>query len=447
MKKRIFTLLLALVLFFAALPHSQVSAAGFYDVASGAWYATYINQITRVPGIIDGYEDGSFRPDKAVKRGEFLKMLCEAEDASGPSTFTSDKSRDHIHWAGKYYSRAVEFNLLVADVYSGEVLFECSFDALEKPITRYEMAVILNNMLTNVAMDSTVIIDGADAYISDYYDVPEHYVNAVEQVCGKLLMEGDEYGYFNGGDNLRRCEAATVIYRFLFEYNIRGEDLAPYAQRPKFSSTSSAPAGFVSFATRYQSMSTEERRKALFGNANKTYFSSAQDAAGYMTTVTIPIWTMDKTGNKYSSSMSVTVHYLVAEEIQYIFEEIYNHPERFPIYGGWSVGGSRYTDTMRHSWGCAVDINAFYNCECTTYWYSGITNVTCGYGWWPLGTARSTFAGSMKESSAYSISAESSVVQAFAKYGWGWGGQGYTLYSDGRQKFDFMHFSILPTGG
>lgn len=447
MKKRFLILLLAFALVLAALPVTTVSAASFYDVPRDAWYAVYINQITRVPGIIDGYSDGSFKPDDPVKRGEFLKMICEAEDASGPSTITSDKSRDNIHWAGKYYSRAVEYNLLVSDVYAGDVLFPCTWAELEQPISRYEMAVIVNNILTNVAMDSTVTVAGAENYITDYYDVPDIFINAVEQVCGKKLMEGDEFGCFNGHNNLRRCEAATVIYRFLFEYNIKGENLAPYAKRPKVSLGSSAPKDFVSFATRYQSMTDAERRTALFGNPNKTYFTSAQDAAGYMTTVTIPIWTMDKTGNKFESSMAVTVHNLVADEIRYIFEEIYNDPERFPIYGGWSVGGSRYTDTMRHAWGCAVDVNAFYNCECTTYWNSGITNVTCGYGWWPQGTNWSSFAGSMSAPSAYSISADSSVVRAFAKYGWGWGGQGYTLYSDGRQKFDFMHFSILPSGG
>ena len=166
-----------------------------------------------------------------------------------------------------------------------------------------------------------------------------------------------------------------------------------------------------------------------------------------MRTVSVPIWIIDQYGNKVSSTTSVTVHYLVATEVQLIFQEIYNDPEQFPIYGGWSIGGSRYSDTMRHAWGCAIDINAFYNCECTTNWNTGNTRVTCGYGWWPEGTAWTTFAGSMGGPSPYSINAGGSVVRAFAKYGWGWGGNGYSVKSDGSQKFDYMHFSILPSGG
>jgi hypothetical protein len=64
-----------------------------------------------------------------------------------------------------------------------------------------------------------------------------------------------------------------------------------------------------------------------------------------------------------------------------------------------------------------------------------------------VGTTQTTFAGSMTQASPYSIGANSSVVRAFAKYGWGWGGQGYSLHSDGSQKYDFMHFSILSSGG
>ena len=129
-----------------------------------------------------------------------------------------------------------------------------------------------------------------------------------------------------------------------------------------------------------------------------------------------------------------------------IFQEIFDDPERFPIYGGWSVGGARFTDTMRHSWGCAIDVNALYNCECNLK--SGYLKVTCGYGWWPVGAANNNFAGSMTAPSYYSIGKNPgeyghSVVEAFARYGWGWGGNGWS----GGLSFDYMHFSVLPSGG
>lgn len=442
--KRIITLALALLAMCAqALP---VSAASFTDVAGDSWYEQYISKITQLPGIIDGYEDGSFLPDNNVKRGEFLKMIFEASMNQGGSGFRSTTDRDGIHWAGKYYTMAMDSNILVADVYSGGgLLFECTYAALEQPISRYEAAVILTNVCTNVGMETTVKVTDAANYIPDYGGMDEQYVNCVEQAYGKGLLTGMGDGSFSGDSNLRRSEAATIIYRFLWANDRKMPD---WAEVPEVQTVQTVPPGYVPFAIKYQSMTVAERQTALFGNPNKTHFTSAADAAGFMETVTVPIWTMDQSGNKFPSTTTVTVHKLVATDIRLIFEEIYNDPERFPIYGGWSIGGARFTDTMRHSWGCAIDINAFYNCECTVNWNSGTNNVTCGYGWWPTsGDTSAIFHGSMTGPSPYSITPGNSVVRAFANYGWGWGGNGWGVKSNGNEKYDYMHFSILPTGG
>ena len=147
----------------------------------------------------------------------------------------------------------------------------------------------------------------------------------------------------------------------------------------------------------------------------------------------------------------------MANEVVLIFEQIFNDSERFPIYAN-SVGCARFSDTMRHAWGCAIDINPYYNCECN--FRSGGPIVTCGYGWWPEGMEGRSWAGrdsalyrgSMTEPSPYSIAPGGSVVRAFAAYGWGWGGSGNNDPDAegsgwGGTGFDFMHFSVLPSGG
>ena len=442
--KTAITLSLALAALLAsAMP---ASAASFSDVNKGDWYEPYISQITQISGIIDGYEDGTFLPDNYVKRGEFLKMIYEAAMNQGGSPFRSSTARDQIHGAGKYYTMAVDSNILVADVYSGGgLLFECTSAELEKTISRYEAAVILTNICTNVAMETSVKITDAASHIPDYAQMDQQYVNSVEQAYGKGLLTGMSDGSFSGDSGLRRSEAATIIYRFLWSND---RVMTDWAEVPELEIVQPLPSGYVPFAIKYQSMTVAERQTALFGDPNKKYFTSTADAAGFMETVTIPIWTLDQSGNKIPSTSSVTVHRLVATDIRLIFEEIYNDPEQFPIYGGWSVGGARFTDTMRHAWGCAIDINAFYNCECTVNWNSGANNVTCGYGWWPsTGDKGDIFHGSMTEPSPYSISPNNSVVRAFAKYGWGWGGWGWGVNSNGNEKYDYMHFSILPSGG
>ena len=462
--RRALALLLGFVLLLAAVPVGAGAAAlSFPDVPAGAWYKPYLDKIMEVQAmmgvnnIISGYPNGNFGPTDSVKRGEFLKMLFEASEACGNETaiLAADAVKPGDHWAEKYYLKAKTDNILVADVYSStEPMFSGSREALDQPISRYEMAVILNNVCTNIAMQKTVVVDKPESHITDYADIPAAYRTAVEQSYGKGLLTGNELGVFNGDGILDRGQAVTVIYRYLFVDTIQGEGLQDWASYPKAETTAGSyldPS--LSFANWLRNGHVDswgnidaEAKTKLFGSANKSYFASSYEAAPYMTTVSVPIWTMDKAGNKIPSTCPVTVNKAVAEEVKAIFQMIYDDPEQFPIYGGWSAGGARYTDTMRHSWGCAIDINAYYNCECNTK--SGYLKVTCGYGWWPIGHADGSFAGTMTSQSPYSIGKNPgeygySVVKAFQTYGWGWGGNGWS----GGKSFDYMHFSVLPSGG
>ena len=481
--KRTLTLLLSAVLLLAVLPAaaSADSVTGFPDIPEGAWYAQSIGKIMQaqamvgVNNIIGGYPDGTFQPENLVKRGEFLKMIFEAARSSGNDvSLAVDAAQSAVHWAGKYYTMAAADNVLVADPYASgngvQQLFACSFDELEQPMNRYEMAVVLNNVCRNIAMQKTVNLDAPEEHISDYASIPTEYVTAVEQMYGKGLLTGYEDFTFRGENTLTRAQAATVLYRFLFYDTINGEGLQEWASYSVVKTVSDPVTGNTSayllvdaqgnpdpsqsFANRLNSEGHIDSwgnidawaKQELFGSANKSYFVSTYDAAGHMETVDVPIWTVDKSGQKIASTVGITVNKVVAAEVHDIFQMIFDDPEQFPIYGGWSAGGARYSDTMRHSWGCAIDVNALYNCECNTR--SGALRVTCGYGWWPYGTAWTIYAGSLTASSIYSIGKNEgdyghSVVKAFATYGWGWGGNGW---SNG-QSFDYMHFSVLPSGG
>lgn len=461
------TLLLCCVLLLAAAPVSAAPSAnvtaksntGFSDVPRDAWYEEAILRMQNyTPGIISGYPDGTFRPGSQVTRGEFLRWTMAAMEEGA---FTADHSRDGIHWAGRYYTIALEHNVLIADVYSSTApMFPCTAAALDTAITRYEMAVILTNACTNMQMEQTVVVSKASSNIPDYSNIGSQYVTAVEQAYGKGLLSGypEDGGAFHGERTLSRAEAVSSIYRL---QNWKGSRTMPsWATQPTVSigNYNSRPSGFVSFAEwlrnghvdSYGNIDAEAKAR-LFGAgtaaAARGYFVSAAEAEPYMTSVSIPMWALDSNGQKYSTTGYLTVNKAVAEEVRLIFTQIYNDPERFPIYG-YSVGGARFSDRLRHSWGCAIDINAYYNCECN--FSSGYQRVTCGYGWRPAGVSGwagrdiSAYAGSMSAAdSVYSITPNGSVVRAFADYGWGWLGNGFSNAT----RFDFMHFSVLPSGG
>lgn len=391
----------------------RLDEASFPDVSKSDWFYNDLNLLYKFE-IISGRPDGLFYPDDLLTRGEFIRMLATYE-----GLYTQTASRG-IHWSELYWNILNESGVLeTQDMRNGQIvvkpLFNLSQDALDAPVTRYEMAMLVNNMLYSVYCENTVRLANADKVITDYATLDPNYRNPVEQVYGKGIITGYSDGSFQGDNVLRRCEAVAVIAR-LFWGNKRlqvqnAEVIVP---------AEPAPSDFESFAFRYRNMSVEQRRIELFGNASKTHFTSARDAGSYIVEVTVPIWKMRSNGEKYSSTAYLQVHKLVADEVKLIFEEIFNDPERFPIN---SVGGARYSDALRHAWGCAIDINPNENCY--LHYASG---QQVGSHWKP-------------GEDPYSITPDGSVVRAFAKYGWGWGGQGWS------SGVDYMHFSILASGG
>ena len=411
--KKIILVMLALVLLLQ-VPISAEAAKTFPDVNSGDWFYADVTKLAN-GGIISGFPDGTFKPEDTLTRGEFIKMLTMVAE------IWTDKAPKGIHWAESEWNALNDNGLLeISTGYSSSgTLFPCTAKSLDTPITRYEMAFLINSVLYMAFYENQMgLADANDSFanhIGDYNGMDQSYRGAIEQCYAKGILNGDADTYFWGASNLKRCEAAAVIVRLAwssYRKTINWAVQKEYQIDPTF----------TSFAFQYRTLSNAQRRQMLFGNPNKTCFTSAADANGYMVSITLPIWKLNEsTGQKYSSSAYITVHKLVEKEVKAIFNYIYNSPERFPIK---AIGGSRYSDTMRHSWGCAIDINPTEN-----YYINYKTGQQVGSFCYKNGT------------SPYCITPNSSVVKAFAMYGWGWGGQGWST------AVDYMHFSILASGG
>ena len=81
----------------------------FTDVSENAWYADYIGYLARYD-IIKGYEDGTFRPDAPVTRAEFTAMTVRYYDlfhkVKYPSNTTKYPDVNGSYWAVKDISFA-----------------------------------------------------------------------------------------------------------------------------------------------------------------------------------------------------------------------------------------------------------------------------------------------------------------------------------------------------
>ena len=116
MKKRILTWLLAVSMLASLLtvPAGAANATRFSDVADN-YTATAIETL-RLMGVLDGYSDGTFRPNAALTRAQFCKMAVYAMDGSSElgrySTVTIFPDVKPSFWASSYINMAAKKGII-----------------------------------------------------------------------------------------------------------------------------------------------------------------------------------------------------------------------------------------------------------------------------------------------------------------------------------------------
>ena len=151
-------------MFYALLLDKNVAhTVSFSDVPADAWYAEAVNTLASL-GMINGYPDGTFRPDAPITRAEFcviaLAFAYEPEDFD--CDFRDVSTRD---WFYDYVAQATSYGWI-----SGS---DRSFRPNEC-ITRAEVSVIVNNMLGRVADED--YIDRHEDELNTFPDVkPSHW--------------------------------------------------------------------------------------------------------------------------------------------------------------------------------------------------------------------------------------------------------------------------------
>lgn len=97
-----------------AVPVGAASVTKFSDV-SDSYTATAIETL-RLMGVLDGYGDGTFRPDTVLNRAQFCKMAVYAMDGSGElgrySTVTIFPDVKPSHWASAYINMAARKGII-----------------------------------------------------------------------------------------------------------------------------------------------------------------------------------------------------------------------------------------------------------------------------------------------------------------------------------------------
>jgi hypothetical protein len=191
----------------------------FRDVPKSHWAYEAIEKMAEL-GIINGYENGLFKPNQVVSRAEFAKMMVLALDLEIDSDNVIMFSDMKNHWALEYVNAAM--NYLTGYSTGDGYQYKPNSAAL-----REDMAVSLVRALgINVSGD-----DELDNYV-DSTKVSKNLRNHVAAAIKAQIMVGTPYKNgkrsFNPHGMLTRAEAATLLMNVIElsdeEKIILGED-------------------------------------------------------------------------------------------------------------------------------------------------------------------------------------------------------------------------------
>ena len=184
-----------------------------YDKQTNQQYFKYhiaVNEIIKATsiGLINGYEDGTFRPEETITRAEFIKLaivLSTNRNFDFSAIPTSIK-----HWAAPYVA--------VAEMQKVVNIGDYNDYNLDEPITRIEMICILSKIQINMKGVSQY----RDAELPNYTDIEilteeekELLLHAARYELISGMFDKDENGNYaiRPTENLKRGDAAIAIMR------------------------------------------------------------------------------------------------------------------------------------------------------------------------------------------------------------------------------------------
>ena len=205
MKKRILTWLLAVGMLASLLtvPAGAANATRFSDVADN-YTATAIETL-RLMGVLDGYSDGTFRPNAALTRAQFCKMAVYAMDGGSElgrySTVTIFPDVKPSFWASSYINMAAKKSIIAGFA-----------DGKFKP-----------NQTVTAGQAVTILMRGLGYKDENMGGVwPQGYM-AEAKTCGLLKSTGITSAY----SALTRGQAAKLFLNLFEAKRASGEGAAP----------------------------------------------------------------------------------------------------------------------------------------------------------------------------------------------------------------------------
>ena len=393
--------------FEGVVPEEWMALPFFTDVPQDSYYAPYISWAA-IHGIVNGMDEDTFAPDAPVTREQMAKMIhyyCIKLGHELPNYATTTEeftdSADISEWAMPSIRALQSCGIL-----NGMPTEEGGFAFVPQgTATRAEGAAVFSRLhdALNPVLPQHLSLDVTELVL----EVGNSYaLRATVEPMGTLAWESSDPSYVvvddRGVVTARAMGEATVT--------VRTENGLEASCRI----TVTAPLPNASYTK-------ADKCNLIFGeyvSDPRLYYQNSEAAFADMRNITVKCWDLNKSGEKYTRTWTITVHKNIAPAVQAIFAEIYAGEEQFPIQ---YLGSYGWSGKSEHSIGCAIDINYLQN-----YYCDPDGNAITGNYWKPY-------------EDPYSITPDGDVVRAFEKYGFVWCIKWNSGYKD------YMHFSFFGT--
>ena len=265
MKKRILTWLLAVGMLASLLtvPAGAANATRFSDVADN-YTATAIETL-RLMGVLDGYSDGTFRPNAALTRAQFCKMAVYAMDGSSElgrySTVTIFPDVKPSFWASSYINMAAKKGVIAGFA-----------DGKFKP-----------NQTVTAGQAVTILMRGLGYKDENMGGVwPQGYM-AEAKTCGLLKSTGVTSAY----SALTRGQAAKLFLNLFEAKRATGEGAAPLfnysvGDKEVYLTNLDAGKGTMTAGGQVYDMAHPVTSTSLIGSKGKVVLNGAGDILTFL---------------------------------------------------------------------------------------------------------------------------------------------------------------------
>lgn len=153
----------------------------FSDVNADAWYADAVNTLASL-GILNGYPDGSFRPDQSITRGEFATITARLAYSADTGVVVNFSDVAENTW---YYD-----NIQLNAYYGWVQGYPDGSFRPERNIARAEATKIVNYMTGRIA-DRTAIDSGRGTRFEDVADMHWAFYHITEAATGHDFIRED----------------------------------------------------------------------------------------------------------------------------------------------------------------------------------------------------------------------------------------------------------------